>query len=425
MLDTAFFLAHAWEFLALGCLLVASGFFSGTETALFNLSRSQLQQLSGRPGLFARLVCRLTKRPRQLLNALLLGNTLVNVAFSATAAVLVLEFQQTGAPAWAVTVMSLAGLLVVILFGEVMPKMLAYAAAMRWSLLAAMPVYVLQRILMPVIWLLDWGLIWPLSKIIVPRTPKPNDISAAELTALTKLSASRGIIDHDTSDMMREIVELTDVRVADVMIPRVDMIAFDLADGNEAMLKLLRETRLRKIPVYRNDLDNILGVIHAKRLLLNPTGSLEEMTQPIAFMPEAANLEKVLLQFRVTRKQLAIVVDEYGGTAGLTTLKDVMREIVGDIPNTRQPESPPPVKQLGPREYLLDGDLAIHDWAEAFDIELPHGRISTLGGFVTALLERIPKKGDTVAYRNLRFTVRAMQGRRVGTIYLQLAEGES
>jgi putative hemolysin len=412
------------EFLALVGLLLASAFFSGSETALFNLSRGEIHKMAA-GGWAGHLVARLLGQPRRLLNTLLLGNMLVNVAYSATSAVLVLQFQEQGLAAWAIGAMSIAPLLVLILFGEVTPKMLAYGVAREWSLVAASPIAVLQRVLSPISWVLDRTMVAPLTMIFAPRKIAPPAISADELAALMRLSARRGILDATASEMLQEIVELNEVRVAEVMAPRVEVIAFDINRPRQQLVELFSQTRLRKIPVYDGQLDHVLGVVHAKRVLLNHHTPLREMIRPVWFVPETARLDTVLAQFRKRHNQMAIVVDEYGGTAGLVTLEDVLEEIVGNIPDRREEPLPEPVAGLGQGRYRISGDLAVRDWAEAFDFTLEHGRISTVGGFVTSLLGRLARPGDCVSCRNLTFTVEAVRGRRIETLTLARQEDGS
>jgi putative hemolysin len=425
MLAVASFLPFGWQGVVLVACLLASAFFSGSETALFTLTRSQLHEMGeSRHGL-ARLAARLARRPRRLLNTLLLGNMLVNIAFSATAAVLVLELESAGQPAWRVGAASVAPLLAVLLVGEVTPKMLAWSVARKWAILAALPIDLVGWLFLPVLWILDRGIVRPFTKILAPPSAQTaTDITAEELAGLMRLSAARGVLAHDVGDMLHEIVELTDATAGEIMVPRVDVVAFDIEKPAAELIDLFRETGFRKIPVYRGDLDDILGVIHAKRLLLHPGTPLEELVRPVSFLPEAANLEKVLAQFRKTGRQMAVVVDEYGGTAGLVTLEDVLEEIVGDIPDYREAPSRPAVQKLSPTQYLVSGDLSIRDWVEAFRLEPVKGRIGTIGGLTAALLNRIPREGDSVDYHNLRLTVHAMRRRRVEAVRLDWIGGQ-
>lgn len=416
--------SEAWKLAVMVPLLVCSAFFSGSETTLFSLSRLQLYRLGrgARPG---RIVAALMRRPRRVLNTLLLGNMCVNVAYTGIAAVAILELRREGLAGWMAVVASLGSLLVLILFGEVMPKLLAMAAGPRLAVPAAGVLTVVERVAAPVLWILEKAFVVPLTRILAPAQAAAGDITAEELGALLDLSAKRGVIDRDVNALLQEIVALTDIRVADIMVPRVDMIAYDVDGDPGKLIEMLATTRLRKIPVYEKDNDHVVGVVHAKRLLLNPAVPLRELVAKVPFVPEAANVERLLLQFRVTRTQMAIVVDEYGGTAGLVTLEDVMEEIVGDMPASRVAAAEPAVQRVSDGEYLLDGDLAIHEWEDAFKIDLSSERISTVGGFVISLLGRIPREGDQAEYRNLRFTVVSMRRRRIDKLRVELREGQA
>lgn len=402
-------------------LLVASAFFSGSETALFNLTRGQLYRLRGGSGT-ARTVTLLMSQPGRTLQTMLMGNLLVNVAYSSLAAVIVLDLPKLGLPPWATILVSLAPLLVLILTGEVMPKMLAFALGESWALTASPVLVGITKSLAGPLWILDKLLIEPITRILVPHRSEPGDVSAEELASVMGLSAKRGIIDHDASALLQEIVGLTDLRVRDICVPRVDVIAHDVNTPPGELLELIRQTKLRRIPVYDGHMDKVLGLVSAKRFLLKSDTPLREMVQEPLFVPEAGNLERLLTLFRTRRVQTAIVVDEYGGTAGLVTLQDVLEEIVGDIPEPHEIDMSPPVDKMGPRDYIIDADLAIHEWADAFGIDLSGQHISTVGGFVTSLLGRIAQDGDVVEYRNLRFTVRSMRRRRISKLQLQLMD---
>jgi len=416
-----FLASHVWRLASMAALMAGSAFFSGSETAMFTLSRGQLYRLRSAGGA-GRIVTSLMARPRRLLNTLLLGNLLINVAYTGLAAVVVFDLGRSDLPAWAAPVGSAAGLVVLILVGEVTPKMVALTAGRHWAMSAAPALAVIQRALAPLLWVLQRAAVEPLTRLIAPRPSAPADISADELAAVLDLAARRGTIDRDTSAMLKEIVSLTDLRTADIMVPRVDMIAYDVSGPRSGLVELFKRTGLIKIPVYDGDLDHIAGVIYAKRLLLSGQTGLRGLVAPTTFVPESANLEHLLVHFRANRTQMAIVVDEYGGTAGLVTLEDVLEEIVGEMPDPRSSDRGPAVQRVAPDRYVLDGELPIHEWADAFKIDLRRRRISTVGGFVTSLLGRIARVGESVDYRNLRFTVTAVSGRRIDRLELQLGD---
>lgn len=190
------------------------------------------------------------------------------------------------------------------------------------------------------------------------------------------------------------------------------------------LIELFRRTQQVKIPIYRGDLDNTLGIIHAKELLLGATRPLAELVRPVPFVPEMGTVDKLLLRFHQTSTETAIVVDEYGGTAGLVMLEDALEEIVGDLMASPEEEAEP-VQQIGPREYLLSGDLSIHEWSDVFGVDLEAERISTIGGLVLSLLGHVPKVGDAVKTGNLEFTVESVARHRIQMLRLRLVGEET
>ncbi len=419
-MDGGFLLQHVGYLIALALLLCAACFFSGSETALFSLSPAQIQQLCAR-GRSGRLAAGLLDRPAILLQALLLGNMLVSVAFAAVSATLTLEILQANLHASLAVLVTLGPLLVLILLGEVMPKLLAVSHPQHIAMLVSWPAAMLVQAVGPVLWVVQRGLIAPLTRLAAGGQDTRREITSDELAAVLALSAKRGAIDTDAHSLLQEIMALTDLRARDIMVPRVDMVAFEINGPRATLQDLLAHTHLRKAPVYQDHLDNILGVIHAKTLLLRPQTPLRELVTRVVFVPEAARLERVLLQFRVTRMQMAIVVDEYGGTAGLVTLQDVLEEIVGDLPDPFSTHEAA-VEPQGDGAYLLDGNLPVHELADALKMNISGRHISTIGGFVTSLIGRIPHEGETVAFRNLHFTVVSMRKRRIGQLRLELVQ---
>jgi len=410
------------QILVLLGLLFFSGFFSGSETGLFSLTRGQIHRLGRNRSGMGPVVASLMRRPARLLQSLLLGNMIVNVAFEAIAAVMIITLSRRGLPSFVVAPLAFVPVLLLILAGEVTPKMLAYRLGDRWALASALPVATVARVFAPVVWVLERAFVLPISRLVSPSPPARAHITAAELSAILDISARRGLIPQDANALMQEIVHLTDIRVADIMIPRVDVIAYDVGRPSTGLAELFAKTRLRKVPVYDGEIDNVLGVVHAKRLLLDPQADLRSLIVKVPFIPEAANIERGLHQLQLQGAQMAIVVDEYGGVAGLITLEDIVEQIVGDIEQTQEATRAEPVRQISANQYLLDGDLPVHEWVEAFSIDLAERRISTIGGMVFTLLGRMPSVGDTATYRNLRFRVEQMRGRRISKVNVELIE---
>lgn len=256
-----FLAEHVWQLITLFVLLVLSGFFSGSETAMFSLSRSQVHRM--RHSASGRLVASLLDNPPKLLSTLLLCNMVVNTAYGSMSAVLVIAAGAMIGSAGAAG-LSVGLLIVLILLGEVFPKSLAAAGAERLAQTVATPVSLLQRVLHPVLWILQHIIVGPLDRLLSPRrVSEPGNITAEELTTMLHLSAKRGVLDRSANTLLQEVFELTDLRVAEVMVPRVDMIAFDINRPRSELEDLFRRSRLRRMPVFDGDIDNIVGLVHA------------------------------------------------------------------------------------------------------------------------------------------------------------------
>ncbi len=397
-------------------LLAGSAFFSGSETAFFNLTRRQIKQLNTTKNRVAKLLAHLLKRPGQLLNCLLLGNMIVNVLFFAVSSVLVLRAKmQWGIPA--ATGLAFGTFLMLVLFGEILPKSLAYASSRPVALTAAVPVFLCIQVLGPVAWLARVIILEPILRILLGHQRLPHAITMAEFRSVIDYSRRRGLITEDENKLLAEVVELGFLKVRHVMCPRVDVVACEVSDPPALARQRMRTHGLTKIPIYVKDIDRAIGLVHLRQLLLKPDLSLDRLVQPVHFVPEQKSVESLLEFFRKTETDMALVVDEYGGIAGSVQLEDIAEELFGSAALTREVE---PIKQLGPFEYRLSGDVAIHDWADAFGIDLGETRLSTIGGLVTALLGKIPRKGDVAHLGNVCFTVERVRRHRIETVILSL-----
>jgi putative hemolysin len=420
-----FLMIHGWRLAALVVLVACSAFFSASETALFSLSRADLVRFrqAGHP--LGHVVAALMRDPRRLLMATLLGNQLVSVAFFSVAASLNLELaEESHAPGWVQVLLLLLPLAVLIMVGEVCPKSLAVSAPRTFARLSALPLSVLVRVLSPVQKGLDVVFITPMTRLLAPERTVAPDLTPDEMAGLLDLSGERGLISASESAWIQEVIGLSRLKVGDIMVPRVDMAAYDVDGPPAGLVELFRKTGRAKLPVYKGDLDDTPGVVHAKDLLLSPQTPLRRLIKPVPYVPETGTVDKLLQLFRHTRTQMAIVVDEYGGTAGLVSLVDAVEAIVGDISDPGE-AAVDPVRQVGPGEYLVSGALPIHEWPDVFGVDLPVERVSTVGGLVMSLLDRLPKVGDVATYRGLQFTVESVSRRRIELVRLRLREGEA
>lgn len=416
MMPIATVYQNVGQIVALLALLVGSAFFSGSETAFFNLTRRQIKQLTHSVHPMQKLLARLLKRPGQLLNCLLLGNITVNVLYFAVSSTLMLRVKTvwgvSGAAALAfVTFMGL------VLLGEILPKSLAYSNSWKFASLAALPAFLCVQVFGPLAFLARVLIVEPFIRILLGHRRLPKTVTLTEFRSLIDFSRQRGLISEDENRLLAEVVELGFLKVRDVMQPRVDMMACEVSDSLSAVKERMRRHRLTKMPVYVRDIDRVVGMVHLRQLLLRADASLDRLVQPAQFVPEQKTVESLLEFFRQTETDMAVVVDEYGGIAGSVRLEDIAEELFG----TGEPNGGvEPIQQLGPFEYRLSGRLSIHDWVDVFGLDPGETRLATIGGLVTALLGKIPKEGDVAQLKNLRFTVERVRRRRIESVILSL-----
>ncbi len=398
--------------LVLLILLVLSGLYSGSEAVLFSLSAAQLQRDAASRNPLRRAAARLMEHPRQTLLVILLGNTAVNVL------IFVVSYVAFG---------SLTGLLsvpLVLVFGEVVPKTVGTTLADRLAPLSAALIQSTAAVLGPLARGLDVALVVPLSRLLFgpEHTRREPRLSAEELKMLLELSRRRGVLSWAESRYLREVIDLSGLKVRDIMVPRVEMVTFDIREPVENLRALMRRTRLTKVPVHDGSIDHVLGLIYAKVLFFERDRPLRELIQPVHFVPELISLEQLLEHFRRTRSQIAVAVDEYGGVAGLVTLEDLAEQIVGEIHDPEDAPREPEVVQLSEREFEIAGSLSIHDWVDVFGGEPADPRIATVGGLVISRLGRPARLGDVVRFANLELRVVGVRGRRITRLRVRLLE---
>lgn len=406
--------------LLLVILLVASAFFSGAETALFSLSRHERLRFSQDKHASRRRVAELLRRPRRLLLTLMIGNVTVNT-FIFAASLMVFE-QITGERSPWTPVLGLIAPVVVTLCGEILPKGTAIVLRASLAPKVAPIVWVVQGILSPFRMVLSVLLVEPATRLLTGAGRSAESVTAEELRRLITLSAERRLIGPEETSMLAHVVQLGELRVRDVMIPRVDMIAFDInADLGDLHL-LLRKHRFTKLPVYDGDIDRLVGLLYAKDLLLKPDRPLRSMIRPVHFVPEMITLTQLTEEFRRVGGQIAAVVDEYGGLVGLVAIEDVARQIVGELADSDAPSDQPMLIALDEKRYRVAGSMSLHEWAERFGMPRPVHDAATVAGLMLERLGDIPRVGDTVEIESMRLRVESLAGRRIEWILLEVME---
>ncbi|MDA1100723.1 MAG: HlyC/CorC family transporter [Proteobacteria bacterium] len=390
-------------------LLVLSALFSGTETALTVVSRARMHQLERRGLRRATRVNRLLAQPERLIGAILLGNNLVNILASSLAtSVLITLFGKAGV-AYATAIMTA----LVVVFAEVLPKTYALNRPDRTALSAASIVGPIVSTLGPIVDLVQKIVVAFLALFGVRmRNEEAVADASEELRGALDLHARDGAMIKSNRDMLDGILDLSDVEVSDIMVHRKNMIMLDADQPAQEIAEALLASPYSRVPLWRNDVDNIVGVLHAKDLLRalstpqsGPPPALQDLWREPWFVPETTTLIEQMNAFRARREHFALVVDEYGALMGLVTLEDILEEIVGDISDEHDITRTSAVRHEAGGSYLIDGVVTVRDLNRDFDWELPEYDAATIAGLVIHLARKIPDVGERFDLNGFAFEV--------------------
>jgi len=404
-----------WQWVSLFLGLLLSAFFSAAETALTASGEARVRHLVDTGGWRGMLLKLWQRHPERILSTLLLGNTLANVGLGSLTAVIAHDL---GADSKLAIVTGLTTV-VVLVFGEITPKTFAKRHA-RGAAVALIPLVVLF-----------YFLLWPFAWLFVqiPRgiaralglgevTSEP--VTSQELEYLIEQGARHGSLDETKEQLLSSVLAFTEALVKEIMIPRTQVIAIEETAGFDEVTKLIEETELSRIPVYRNSLDEVVGILFVKLLLIDMRKGIDRAkfqlsryVRPPFFVPEVMKVSKLLKEMQRRKTHLAIVVDEFGGTSGIVTLEDVVEEIVGEIHDESDVEEKR-IKVLADGVVLADGSVPLRELEDHLGVEFPEGGdYETLGGFLTATAGRVPPAGSLVVWGGLTFTVKQADDRRV------------
>ena len=402
-------------------LLLASAFFSGSEAAFLALSRTRARQMQER-GLFGSGLLVLQHRHRAVvLTVIILGITMCNyMAERVATLVAVARFGPHAGPVVAIGIMTIA----IVIFSEVIPIQLGAAAPERVGRFAAVFITPVTILLLPLVLLLSFISRAVLFVLGVRTRNMLPGVSEEHLKAMIEQSEEQGVVDAGERRMMHGVLDFGDHTAAQIMTPRLDMVSVEAHQTLAAALQLGLQEHRSRLPVYEDSPDDIIGVLHLKDLL--PYLIKGEMDRPVRrvarcvhHVPESLRADELLHQLQSKRQMLAVVKDEYGGTAGLVTVEDLLEEIVGEIVDETDVEEPE-VVQLSPTELLCDARVALHDLEPYVVGELPTEEYESLAGVVLDLAGRVPAQGETFDWRGLVLTVEAVTGPRVEKIRVSL-----
>ncbi len=399
-------------------LLLMSAFFSGSEAAFFSLSREMIDRLRESRSKHSYRVVRLLEKPRFLLITILVGNTIVNVAAASVAALFTsdLSHQYQFSEDVAILLEVIVVTIVLIIFSELTPKIFAVKNSYKFAAAVSIPIRIISVMLYPIVVVLN-NFPEIFTGLFATRIKK-HLLSKEELKTLIEVSEEKGALEEDEKEMIHSILEFTKTTVREIMVPRIDMVRVEKNTSLEDLIEIINQRGHTRIPLYDEKVDNILGIIHAKELLpfigdRAKKFDLVSLARPALFVPESKLIDELLKDFQVEKQHMAIVVDEYGGTAGLITLEDVIEEIVGEIQDEYDIETPL-IKKINENTFLVDAKIDLDELNEELGINLPDDiSYESLGGFILDLTGAVPLKKQEIKYNVYRFIIEKIERNRI------------
>ena len=419
------------QLIILVVLLFFSALFSGSEVALFSLNIKKLEQNS--KNLSIKYIISLLNTPRQLLITILLGNTLFNVAASIISVSLALQFAEKYH--YSVNLILLIQIIVltilVLLISEITPKIWASKSPLRFAKLVSIPLYWSNIIFYPVSKILTESMKSVFSKLKYPVNK--TAILTSELADLADLGVERGTIEEEEQELIHGIVSFKSVMAREVMTPRVDLTAVSVDTEIEELLQIINNSGHSRIPLYEESLDNIHGIIYSKDMLnfvrqydKKTKVNLKKIARKAMFVPETKLISELFQEFKTKRMHVGIVVDEYGGTAGLISLEDILEEIVGEIVDEYDKEVAE-ITKLGETSYIVLGKTAIDEINEllAVDLSGDSDDYDTIGGFIFNHAGTIPDQGYSFEIDGIKFSVKEIDNNRIEKVLIEIANKNS
>ena len=399
-------------------LLSASAFFSSAETALMTSNKLRIRNLAENGDKRAEKVLEITANTDKMLSAILIGNNIVNLSASALSTTLTLKMFGSSLVGIATGILTF----LILVFGEITPKNVASKNAENIALKYIGIISLLVIILTPVIYVVN-----KVAGIVISLFVKNNDdnnmVTEDELRAMVEVSHEDGVIEKEEKKMIVNVVDFGDTVAGDIMLPRVDMVMVSVESSYEEILKIFREERYTRIPVYEESPDNVIGILNVKDFLLiedKENFSVKEHLREPLYTYEYKKTSSLMVDMRKTGANIVIVLDEYGTTVGLITLEDMLEEIVGEIRDEFDADEDEGITKISETEYLIDGSTNLDDVNDRIGLELSSEEYESIGGIIMEKLGRLPVEGEVITFDNIILTVKKMDHARIEKVGLKL-----
>lgn len=402
-------------------LLMLSAFFSSAETALTTVNRIRIRSLADDGSKRAKTVLKITDNSGKMLSAILIGNNIVNVA--AASITTSLAYSLGGS---AVAIANAVITVAILLFGEITPKTTATIHAEKLALIYAPIISIFMKIMTPVIFIINGLSNAVLLLLRIDPNAKNQTMTENELRTIVDVSHEDGVIESDEKEMIYNVFDLGDAKAKDVMVPRVHVTFADVNTTYEELIEIFREDKFTRLPIFEDSTDNVIGTINMKDLLLFDNTKefhIRDILREAYFTYEYKNISELLVEMREASFNIAIVLDEYGDTAGLITLEDILEEIVGEIHDEYDENEEDFIKEIGEREYMIEGSTNLDDLNDRLDLQLESEDYDSLGGFIIEHLDRLPEEGDSITTEDgLRLVVESLDKNRIESVHAYLPE---
>lgn len=404
-------------------LLALSAFFSSSETALVTVNKIRMRNMAEGGNKQAETVIKTVENQGKMLSAILIGNNVVNLSASSLATVMASSLFGNKAVGIATGILTL----LILVFGEITPKTMATYSAEKISLKVARYIYFLMTVLTPVIFLVNLlsGVVLKLCGVNTEE--KRESITEDELRTIVEVSHEEGVLETEEKKMITNVFDFGESLAKDIMVPRVDMTFAQVDDTYDQLLEIYRKERYTRIPVYEDSTDNVIGIINVKDLLLLDCKEdfhiRDYLRQPL-YTYEYKKASELMLEMRKSLNNIVIVLDEYGATAGLITLEDMLEEIVGDIRDEYDSDEEESLVEIKPGVYRVNASMKLDDLNDRLELHLQSEEYDSLGGLVIGLLDHLPEEGEKVEEDGLQMTVEHVDKNRIETIILTLPAKE-
>ena len=405
-------------------LLALSAFFSSSETAMMAVNKIRVRNLADAGLSSAQTLMKVLDNQPKMLSAILIGNNIVNISASSLATILVTRAfgdMYVGVGTGILT-------LLVLIFGEITPKTSATLYSETMALRFAKPIYMIMQVLTPVIFIVDKLSQGVLRLLHVDPNKKQDAITEDELRTIVEVSHEEGVIESDEKKMIYNVFDFGDSVAKDIMVPRIDMTFIDVDATFSEVIEVFREVKYTRYPVYEETTDNVIGIINIKDLLLTENQKkfcIRDYLREPLYTYEFKKTAELMVELRKTQNNIAIVLDEYGATAGLITLEDMLEEIVGEIRDEYDEDEEDLIRRIGPREYVVEEAMKLDDLNDQLGLDLESEDYDSIGGFIIGLLDHLPEEGEEVTHKTLRFVVDKVDRNRIDKIHLYIQEEET